>query len=70
MRRLAISINIFLVSVALANIGFRPFVALLLLPLFAYALIVNRIDIFERAGVSPEELEERSLTEKSATAAR
>lgn len=59
MCRLAISINIFLVPVALASIGFGPFVALLSLPLFAYALIVNRIDIFESAGLSLEELEER-----------
>ena len=43
MCRLAISINIFLVPVALASIGFGPFIALLSLPLFAYALIVNRI---------------------------
>jgi putative MFS transporter len=59
MGRLAISINIFLVPVALASIGFGPFIALLSLPLFAYALIVNRIDIFESAGISLEELEPR-----------
>ena len=53
MRR-AISINIFLVPVALASIGFGPFIAILSLPLFAYALIVNRIDIFASAGVSLE----------------
>ena len=57
MCRLAISINIFLVPVALASIGFGPFVALLSLPLFAYALIVNRIDIFKSEGVSLETLE-------------
>ncbi len=55
--RLAISINIFLVPVALASIGFGPFIAMLSLPLFAYALIVNRVDIFESAGVSLEALE-------------
>jgi hypothetical protein len=38
------------VSVALAGIGFDPFVVLLSQPLFACALIVNRIDIFESAG--------------------
>jgi MFS transporter, putative metabolite transport protein len=59
MCRLAISINIFLVPVALASIGFGPFVALLSLPLFAYALIVNRIDIFKSEGVSLETLETR-----------
>ncbi len=58
MCRLAISINIFLVPVALASIGFGPFIAILSLPLFAYALIVNRIDIFESAGVSLEALED------------
>jgi len=57
MCRLAISINIFLVPVALASIGFGPFVALLSLPLFAYALIVSRIDIFKSEGVSLETLE-------------
>jgi putative MFS transporter len=57
MCRLAIAINIFLVPVALASIGFGPFIALLSLPLFAYALIVNRIDMFESAGLSLEALE-------------
>ena len=57
MCRLAISINIFLVPVALASIGFGPFIALLSLPLFAYALIVNRLTMFESAGLSLEALE-------------
>lgn len=59
MCRLAISINIFLVPVALASIGFGRFVALLSIPLFAYALIVNRIDMFDSGGVSLETLEGR-----------
>jgi len=59
MCRLAISINIFLVPVALASIGFGPLIALLSLPLFAYALIVNRIDIFRSEGLSLEALETR-----------
>lgn len=57
MCRLAISINIFLVPVALAEIGFGPFIALLSLPLFGYALIVSCVDIFESAGVSLEGLD-------------
>src|SRR5581483_3572454 len=57
MCRLAISINIFVVPVAVASIGFGPLVALLSLPLFAYALIVNRQPMFESAGVSLEALE-------------
>jgi putative MFS transporter len=59
MCRLAISINIFVVPVAVASIGFGPLVALLSLPLFAYALIVNRLPMFESAGVSLEALETR-----------
>ncbi|HEY1932137.1 MAG TPA: MFS transporter [Acetobacteraceae bacterium] len=59
MCRLAISINIFLVPVALASIGFGPFIALLSLPLFAYALIVSRLDMFESTGLSLEALETR-----------
>jgi putative MFS transporter len=57
MCRLAISINIFLVPVALASIGFGPFIALLSLPLFAYALIVSRLAMFESTGLSLEALE-------------
>jgi MFS transporter, putative metabolite transport protein len=57
MCRLAIAINIFLVPVALASIGFGPFIALLSLPLFTYALIVNRMTMFESAGLSLEVLE-------------
>ena len=57
--RLAIAINIFLVPVALASIGFGPFVALLSLPLFGYALIVNRVAMSESAGLSLEALEAR-----------
>jgi len=59
MCRLAIAINIFIVPLALAGIGFALFISLLSLPLFAYALIVNRIDMFESASVSLEMLEER-----------
>jgi putative MFS transporter len=59
MCRLAITINIFLVPVALASVGFGPFIALLSLPLFAYALIVNRVDMFESASLSLEARETR-----------
>lgn len=59
MCRLAISINIFMVPVALASVGFGVFIALLSLPLFAYALIVNRLAMFESAGLSLEALEGR-----------
>lgn len=54
--RLAISINIFFVPVALAGIGFTPFLVLLSLPMFAYALIVNRISLFESTGQQLEAL--------------
>ena len=54
--RLAISINIFLVPVALASIGFGVFVALLSIPLFLYAFIVSRVDIFESTNLSIEDL--------------
>ena len=57
MCRVAISINIFLVPIALATIGFGWFVAILSLPLFAYALIVSQVDIFDSGGKSLEALE-------------
>lgn len=55
--RLAIAINIFLVPVALASIGFGAFVALLSLPLFAYGLIANRVRLFESSAISLEALQ-------------
>jgi MFS transporter, putative metabolite transport protein len=55
--RLAISINIFLVPVALAGIGFTPFLVLLSIPLFVYALVVGSVDLFASTGQSLEALE-------------
>ena len=54
--RLAISINIFVVPLALAGFGFTPFLVLLSLPMFAYALIVSRVSFFESAGEGLEAL--------------
>ncbi len=52
--------------VALASIGFGAFVALLSLPLFAYALIVNRVRIFESSAISLEALEPPGLLQVTA----
>jgi MFS transporter, putative metabolite transport protein len=54
--RLAISINIFLVPVAQATIGFGVLVGLLSIPLFLYALIVSRVAIFDSTNLSIEDL--------------
>jgi putative MFS transporter len=56
--RLAIALNIFLVPVALSTIGFRPFLLMLSLPLFAYAFIVSRYAFFESANRSLESISE------------
>lgn len=58
--RLAISINIFLVPVALASIGFTAFLVLLSIPLFVYAAIVASIGMFETTGQQLEALSEIS----------
>jgi putative MFS transporter len=54
--RLAISINIFLVPVAQATVGFGVLVMLLSIPLFLYALIVNRVALFDTTDVSIDDL--------------
>jgi MFS transporter, putative metabolite transport protein len=54
--RLAISINIFLVPVAQATIGFGVLVGLLSIPLFLYAFIVSRVAIFDSTNLSIEDL--------------
>ncbi len=54
--RLAISINIFLVPVAQATVGFGVLVGLLSIPLFLYALIVSRVAIFDSTNLSIEDL--------------
>ena len=54
--RLAISINIFLVPVAQATVGFGVLVGLLSIPLFLYAFIVSRVDIFDSTNLSIEDL--------------
>jgi len=55
--RLAISINIFLVPVALAGIGFGPYIALLAIPMLLLALIVSRNPLFDSGQASLEAVE-------------
>jgi MFS transporter, putative metabolite transport protein len=54
--RLAISANIFLVPVALANIGFGPYIAILSLPMLLLAFTVNRVPMFDSGRTSLETL--------------
>ncbi len=54
--RLAIAINIFLVPAALAGIGFSAYIALLSVPMFAIALIVWRVKLFDSGGQNLEAL--------------
>lgn len=54
--RFAISLNIFLVPVALATIGFESFLILLSIPLFIYAIVVNRFAFFESANISLDDI--------------
>ncbi len=54
--RFAIALNIFLVPVALATIGFRSLLITLSIPLFLYALIVWRKQFFDSGRVSLEEI--------------
>jgi len=55
--RLAISVNIFLVPLALANIGFGAYMAILAVPMLLLALIVNRVALFDSGRRSLEALE-------------
>lgn len=54
--RFAIALNVFLVPVALATVGFRSLLITLSIPLFLYALIVWRKRFFDSARVSLEEI--------------
>lgn len=54
--RLAIALNIFLVPIALAGVGFSTYIAILSLPMFAIALIVRRFDDFEGSQRRLEDL--------------
>nr|NUR36557.1 MFS transporter [Sphingomonas sp.] len=54
--RLAISANIFIVPVALAGIGFGPYVALLSLPMLLLAFVVSRVPMFDSGRGSLEAL--------------
>ena len=54
--RLAIAANIFFVPIALAGVGFSTYIALLSLPMFAIAVIVNRTADFEGSQKRLEDL--------------
>ena len=55
--RLAISVNIFLVPLALDNVGFGPYMALLAVPMLLLALIVSRVRLFDSGQRNLEELD-------------
>lgn len=55
--RLAISLNIFLVPLALSSIGFGAYIGLLAVPMLLLALIVSRVDLFDSGRRSLETLE-------------
>jgi putative MFS transporter len=55
--RLAIASNIFVAPIALSTVGFSVYVGLLALPMFAIAIIVWRVDLFETTGLELEALE-------------
>lgn len=54
--RLAISINIFLIPVGVATLGFTPSIVILSVPLLALALLVSRLPFLDSGGRSLEAL--------------
>ena len=58
--RLAIAINIFLIPVGVAAVGFTVSIVILSIPLFALALLVSQVPFFDSEGVSLEALTVRS----------
>jgi MFS transporter, putative metabolite transport protein len=54
--RLAISLNIFLVPMALAGLGFSTYIGLLSIPMFLIAVIVWRFPLFESSSHDLEQL--------------
>jgi putative MFS transporter len=54
--RLAISINIFLIPVGVATVGFTTSIVILSVPLFALALLVGRLPFLDSGGRSLENL--------------
>ena len=56
--RLAISINIFLIPVGVATVGFTASIVILSLPLFALAVLVRQLPFLDSGGHSLEALAE------------
>jgi putative MFS transporter len=56
--RLAIAINIFLIPIGVATIGFTASIIVLSVPLFALALLVSQLPFLDTAGRSLETLAE------------
>jgi MFS transporter, putative metabolite transport protein len=54
--RLAISLNIFLVPIALAGVGFQLYISLLALPMLLLALVVSLVPMFDSGRDSLERL--------------
>ncbi len=54
--RLAIAINIFLIPVGVASVGFTASIVILSIPLFGLALLVSQVPFFDSSGHSLEAL--------------